>query len=235
MDDHVIAEQIAYYRQRAGEYDDFWSRSGQYALPPELLSAWRADAREAIEAVRAWTPAGDVLELACGTGLWTEALSAAASSVHAVDAAPEMIALNRARLDQGEAPSGRVTYERADLFSWTPVRDSADGVFFGYWHSHVPDEQLADFWHTVGVALRPGGTVMLVDSAPRPGVERDDDSEFAARHERRTLRDGRQYGVVKRYWRAEPLHQTLATLGWDARIRTTGHGMILLGEVTRSR
>ncbi|MDN5766493.1 MAG: class I SAM-dependent methyltransferase [Humibacillus sp.] len=235
MDDRVIAEQIDYYRQRAGEYDDFWARSGQYALPPDQLSAWRADAREAMEAVQAWAPGGDVLELACGTGLWTQALSATASSVHAVDAAPEMIALNVARHYRSGAPSGRVNYERADLFSWAPVRDSADGVFFGYWHSHVPDELLAAFWHTVGVALRPGGTVMLVDSAPRPDAEHDDDSAFAARHERRTLRDGRRYGVVKRYWSPERLQETLAALGWGARTRTTTHGMILLADVTRSR
>lgn len=226
----VVAEQISYYRQRASEYDDFWARSGRYALPPKRLRGWQADAQEAVDAVRAWNPGGDVLELACGTGLWTQHLAKTADRVSAVDAAPEMIAFNRARMERHPTVADTVTYTTADLFSWSPPPNCADGVFFGYWHSHVPDERLETFWRAVDLALRPGGTVMLVDSAPDPA---DPGGDQMARHERRRLDDGREFGIVKRYWSPQTLTDTLSSLGWQVRARTTTHSMILLADLQR--
>ena len=43
-----------------------------------------------------------------------------------------MININRAKLQ-----SGRVDYQRVDLFAWQPRRQY-DMVFFGFWLSHVP-------------------------------------------------------------------------------------------------
>ena len=60
-------------------------------------------------------PAGSVLEIACGTGLWTEALAGWADTVTAIDAAPEMVAIARDRVR-----SAHVSFEVADVFSWGP-------------------------------------------------------------------------------------------------------------------
>ena len=78
--EEAIAEQIAYYRARAAEYDHEF----QGAHDPGLVAA-----------LAAATPRGRVLELACGTGAWTESLvTHPVDSVLAVDAAPEMLALH---------------------------------------------------------------------------------------------------------------------------------------------
>jgi SAM-dependent methyltransferase len=54
--------------------------------------------------------AGDVLELACGTGLWTQRLAPHAASLTAIDGSPEMLERCRARVnDPG------VRYVTADL------------------------------------------------------------------------------------------------------------------------
>jgi trans-aconitate methyltransferase len=94
---------------------------------------------------RAFLPTGDVLELACGPGAWTEKLLRHASGLTAVDGASEMLARARARV--GDA---RVRFVQADLFTWTPDR-RYDVVFFGFWLSHVP---LSDDRRPVG-QLRP--------------------------------------------------------------------------------
>jgi hypothetical protein len=60
--DEVLADQVHYYRRRAGEYDV--TAYGDVAAARARIARLVAQMR----------PAGSVLEIACGTGLWTEAL-----------------------------------------------------------------------------------------------------------------------------------------------------------------
>ena len=78
------SEQLAYYRALANEYKDHTiDVPGQN----ELLSA-----------IDSFRPTGDILELACGSGIWTERLLRSATTVTAVDGAPEMLAHARKRV-----------------------------------------------------------------------------------------------------------------------------------------
>jgi hypothetical protein len=61
-DDHLIEEQIDYYRRHALEYDEA-SRP-----PGDFLSEYR---NELFAALDRFLPEGDVLEVASGTGPWT--------------------------------------------------------------------------------------------------------------------------------------------------------------------
>jgi hypothetical protein len=38
--DCLLAEQVEYYRQRAGEYEDWWFRRGRYDHGPAANAAW---------------------------------------------------------------------------------------------------------------------------------------------------------------------------------------------------
>lgn len=67
--ERLLAEQARYYRERAGEYEDWWFRRGRYDHGPEANARWFADAAEVQDALERFGPAGDILELACGTGL----------------------------------------------------------------------------------------------------------------------------------------------------------------------
>jgi SAM-dependent methyltransferase len=221
MDD-VLAEQVAYYRARAGEYDDWWYRRGRYALPPAVERDWFADVTEAEAALSEFAPTGRVLELACGTGLWTRHLAAHAAHVTAVDASPEVIALNQARLPGAT----NVSYEVADLFAWRPrPAASYDAVVFTYWLSHVPDDRLGGFWQMVRSAIAPGGRVFLVDSARYPPLTTP--TTPAIRTQPRELDDGRTFTVIKRYWTPDELESDLRARGWLATAHFTEHGMIL--------
>ncbi|HEY7595074.1 MAG TPA: methyltransferase domain-containing protein, partial [Actinophytocola sp.] len=217
----IVEEQKEYYRERAGEYDEWWFREGRWALSGTAALGWRADVAEVEAAVDRFAPRGDVLELACGTGLWTRRLARHADRVTAVDAAGEMIERNRERV------RGPVTYVHADVFAWTPPARAYDVCFFSYWLSHVPAERLASFWATVDAALRPGGRVFLMDShvAQPP----------AGQTQERTLNDGRRYRVVKRFWQPAELADHVAGLGWTLDVRVTRHGGILYASGVRSR
>ncbi len=140
MDDTTLEQQLHYYRARAGEYDDWWFRTGRYDRGPEANAAWFAEVGTLEAALAAFAARGNVLELACGTGLWTRHLSISADQLTAVDGAPEVLAINRART---EALGASVTYVQADLFSWEPPRHAFDACVFAFWLSHVPEERFA--------------------------------------------------------------------------------------------
>lgn len=164
-DDLLLAEQVAYYRARAPEYDRWWRREGWHDLGAEAAAAWRAELAEVEQALRAFDARGDVLELACATGWWTERLAWTAGTLTCLDASPEMVALNRARLRAAGLPEPR--FVLADVFSWKPER-AYDVAFFSFWLSHVPDDRLDAFWGRVAAELRPGGRAYLIDSHPAP-------------------------------------------------------------------
>ncbi|MEU7657321.1 class I SAM-dependent methyltransferase [Streptomyces lincolnensis] len=198
-DDALLAEQLAYYRAGAAEYDRPYTR--------------HQELRDLLATVDDLPIAGDVLELACGTGQWTPRLAARARSVTAVDAAPETLALARAR-----TASPAVRFVRADLFAWRPPR-RYDTVFFAFWLSHVPPARLPAFWNTVAAALAPGGRAVFVDDGPAAAA----DEELLARHPvptvLRRLDDGSRHRVVKVLHDPRTLTRDLTAQGWSVRIR----------------
>jgi demethylmenaquinone methyltransferase/2-methoxy-6-polyprenyl-1,4-benzoquinol methylase len=205
-----LREQIEYYRARASEYDEWFLRQGRYDRGPEANARWFEEVAAVRAALGRFRPEGDVLELACGTGLWTEPLLATARSVTAVDAAPEVLELNRRRLH-----SPKVEYIQADLFSWRPEA-RYDVVFFGFWLSHVPAEKFESFWRLVADSLQPGGRVFFVDSKYEPTSTARDHALGSpeAGIVPRRLRDGREFQIVKVFYRPDELRERLFRLGW---------------------
>ena len=206
-----------YYQQRASEYDEWFYRQGRYDRGSEANARWFAEADEVVAALDALALTGDVLELAPGTGIWTQRLIQTASIVTAVDASQEMIEINRAKVN-----SERVTYQLADLFTWKPGR-TYDAVFFGFWLSHVPLERLNTFLHSVATMLRPGGKAFFVDG-------RREQTSTAINHQlpaaesqvmTRVLNDGRTFEIVKNFYDPVELAERCRNAGLDVTICET--------------
>ena len=198
--DDLLAEQIAYYRARAPEYD-----AGALALPG-------GDELEA--ALDAFAPAGDVLELACGPGTWTPRLLRHAGTVTAVDASPEMLDIAARRV----ASDPRVRFVNADLFEWRPGR-RYDVVFFGFWLSHVPMDRFASFWELVAECLTSKGRVFFIDDAYRTPEELIEGPRSALVERR--LEDGTPFRAVKVPHTAAQLQGALTALGWRIEVHET--------------
>ncbi|MBW0000820.1 MAG: class I SAM-dependent methyltransferase [Verrucomicrobia bacterium] len=221
MSADLIRRQIEYYRARAGEYDEWFLRRGRYDRGAIANEDWSAEVDQVRAALDRFTPGGRVLELACGTGLWTERLLPHASRVVAVDAAPEALALNR---DRSKADP-RVEYVLADLFTWRPdLPERFDVVFFAFWLSHVPRERFRAFWRLVSRCLRPGGRVFFIDSRREPTSTARD--HLLPDHEdqptlTRKLNDGRCFEIYKAFYEPAALTHQLDSLGWGIQVQAT--------------
>jgi 2-polyprenyl-3-methyl-5-hydroxy-6-metoxy-1,4-benzoquinol methylase len=205
----LLAEQIAYYRARAPEYDEtspFGAQDGPFAAEVGQLRA----------ALDGFLPRGRVLELACGTGQWTGALAEHASEVVALDASVEMIELNRSHVS-----SPNVRYEQADVFSWSPS-ERYDVVFFSAWLSHVPPQRFEPFWSLVADCLTPDGRVFVIDELP--GVRETETAlaDAPAPAVGRRLSTGGSYRTVKVFYEPDSLRDRLRGLGWEVEIATVG-------------
>ena len=166
----ILQDQIDYYRARAGEYDEWWFRTGRYDRGAEFNAQWHAETAAVEAAFGSWLaakrPRGS-LELACGTGLFTRLIAPRVARLTAVDASPEVIAINRARVG-----ADNVDYVQADLFAWRPTQ-RYDAVFLSFWLSHVPDERFGAFWKMV----RRGARARRRRLSDRLGVRSDVDCE----------------------------------------------------------
>jgi 2-polyprenyl-3-methyl-5-hydroxy-6-metoxy-1,4-benzoquinol methylase len=205
--DEVLADQVDYYRRRADEYDV--TAYGDVAAARARIARLVAEMR----------PTGRVLEIACGTGLWTEALAGPADTVTAIDAAPEVVAIARDRVR-----SAKVRFEVADVFSWEPGA-RFDVIFFSAWLSHVPMSRFEQFWHSLRGLLAEDGRVLFIDEHVD---ERAKEAYVPGRDEiiERRLSDGSTFRIVKNFVDPDELEVRLRGLGWDCAIRRDGRDWV---------
>ena len=203
MTDAMLAEQVAYYRARAAEYDaTAYGDGGTAAARIAAVAGLRID--------------GDVLELACGTGMWTRALARSARTLTAVDSAEEALRIARARCPRS------VRFEVADVFTWQPAR-RYHVVFFAFWLSHVPTQRYPEFFAAVRDWLAPGGRVVFVDEPPSVA---DKEVLLSAETVARTLTDGTQHRIVKVFLEPGATSRQLASLGWTSEIALRGDWLV---------
>ena len=212
-DRDVIEEQITYYRRRAPDYDEI------FTPPHDRLVA---EGRRLEAALEAFDVSGMVLEIASGTGAWTQHLLGRAQNITAVDASPEMIEICRSKLGDVEG----IDYVVADVFTWQP-QDRYDVVFFANWLSHVPPTRFDDFWKLVERALAPDGRVFFVDEGrdawrTDAGFREEYVDHPSLPIVRRQLNDGSHHRVVKVFWDPGKLEDELRSRGWDIEVRSTG-------------
>jgi SAM-dependent methyltransferase len=222
----LLADQRSFYRTRAPEYDDWWQRRGRYDHGPEDTAEWDRQIQRAMHAVDMFGPVGDVLELAGGTGWWSQHLARTAGTLTVLDSSSETLRLNRERVTRPD-----VTYIVADVFDWRP-ECRYDTVFFSFWLSHVPRRLFEKFWELVGSCLRPGGRAFLIDNRRDPTRTTQDPYviDEADDVQRRRLSDGSEHRVVKVFYEPAQLAGQLRRLGWVANL--AGTSRLIYGSAT---
>jgi demethylmenaquinone methyltransferase/2-methoxy-6-polyprenyl-1,4-benzoquinol methylase len=218
-DEGLLAEQRSYYQARAPEYDEWWQRRGRFDRGDEALLEWQRQVAVVDAALTRFGATGSVLELAGGTGWWTERLAGSADSLTVVDGSPEVLALNQERVGRSD-----VNYVVADLFDWQ-ADSHYDVVFFSFWLSHVPRSRFSEFWSLLHSCLTPSGRAFLIDNRNDPQPETTAKDPFVIKYEAdlhtRRLRDGSVHRVVSVMYEPDELQSLIEAEGWNAEIQAT--------------
>lgn len=220
-DDDLVAEQRAFYKAGASDFDRWLStlldeRNGD-AVARHYRSARLAFATELAERA----PLGRVLEVAAGTGRLAELYLSFASSAVLLDGSAESLAIAADRLRTATPPP---TFVEADALAWDAAGQTFDTIIFSAWLHHVPLSRFDDFWCCMAALLADDGVVLFDYAdvhAPAGGVADiadvpTHDYTFYAPHAGVSVRDhgGKRWRVVHNLWDTEALRFRLAALGW---------------------
>jgi len=194
---------LEYYDQRATHYEDIYRAPGR-----------QAELNTLAEQLQQLTQQKNVLEVACGTGYWTERYVEAASHVVATDVSDIMLELARAK----PLLNGRVDFRRADAFD-LPKGDF-NACVAGFWWSHVKRSEQTAFLDGVQAACGTGALLVMFDNCYVEG-----DSTPIARtdlegntYQIRRLPDGSRHEVIKNYPTDSTLRKKITHHARDIRI-----------------
>jgi SAM-dependent methyltransferase len=193
-----------YYRDRAPEYDRFYEipeRQGDLAW----LRSWL------LGHVRGRT----ILEVATGTGYWTEVAARVAKAIVATDYNPEMLAIAEKR-----ALGRHVVLSQADAYCLPEFRCAFDAGMAHLWWSHVPKERRQEFLAHFVLRLQPGALVLMIDQmlveGPSTHISRED--EWGNLFTVRQLENGATYEIIKNYPSREELQNGFASVCEDIQV-----------------
>jgi demethylmenaquinone methyltransferase/2-methoxy-6-polyprenyl-1,4-benzoquinol methylase len=213
---------VAYYEARAPEYDDWYLRRGRYSHGPIHDAAWNAE----LDGAGTWLDGlpfrGEIVELAAGTGWWSPLLASKGElSIYDAAEAP----LDRAR-ERLVAHRLRAHIHVRD--AWAEPDRRVDGLFCGFWLSHVERDRTAEFLALVRRWLKPGGLFALIDSLPDPQSGAADHPANVGDTSVRRLEDGREFTIVKVYREPADIETALKDAGFSqAAVTTTGRFFVL--------
>lgn len=199
----------AYYAARAPEYDRVYKK-------PERQNDLRA--------IERWLPmvldGRAALEIACGTGYWTQFMTGATSELVAMDASVEMLDMARARV----APA-RVSFVLGDAYRLPIASRRFEAAFAGFWFSHVPRARVGEFLGELHRALTPGAKVVILDNRFIPGsstpiAEQDREGNT---YQVRRLQGGSAHRVLKNFPSELELHEAVAGLASGVRYHEWQH------------
>ena len=209
---------VRYYAERASEYERIYAK-------PERQS----DLARLKNLIRKTFVDRSVLEIACGTGYWTEALAESARSVLATDINKEVLEIARAK--DRIARSKHITLKQADAYK-PPHAGPFSGCLAAFWWSHMPKDRVAEFLFQLHECLEVGAKVMFIDNRYVEGsstpIHRTDDRGNT--YQLRKLDSGEEYEVLKNFPAKSELENVLARFRRHATIELLPYYWVLSYE-----
>lgn len=204
-----------YYAKRASEYEQIYEK---------------AERQEELEWLRRRIPelftGRTVLEVACGTGYWTQYLARTALHVHACDINDSVLEIAREK----PIAAGRATFFEADAITLQGVPPDCDAAFAGFWWSHVKKSELTLFVKELSLKLRSGAVVAILDNSYAEGsstpISRRDSEGNT--YQMRRLASGEQHEVLKNFPSALELAEAVRPVAREAHLEALTYYWLLV-------
>ena len=204
-----------YYARRASEYERVYDKPERQQ---EL--AWL---RERVpQLFRGRT----VLEVACGTGYWTQYIATSAKRVYACDINEPVLEIAREK----PIPAGKATFFKADAVALDGIPTGCNAAFAGFWWSHVKKSELALFVKNLSLRLEPGSVVAILDNSFAHGsstpISRTDSEGNT--YQMRKLASGDEYEVLKNFPSALELTEAVRPVAREAHLESLSYYWLLV-------
>jgi ubiquinone/menaquinone biosynthesis C-methylase UbiE len=207
-----------YYDRRAREYEKIYEK-------PERQHELEWLRRRVPELLRG----RNVLEVACGTGYWTQFIARAAARVEACDINESVLEIAREK----PIPAGRVRFFKADAVSLEGAPSGSDAAFAGFWWSHVKKRDLVKFVANLAGKVGRGSRLVVLDNSYAEGsstpVSRRDAEGNT--YQMRSLANGEQYEVLKNFPTPQELAEAMRPVAVEAHLESLKYYWLLVAEL----
>jgi SAM-dependent methyltransferase len=204
-----------YYAKRAREYEQVYEKPERQR---EL--AWLRERIPRLYKGRT------VLEVACGTGYWTQHIAPAAHRVYACDINEAVLEIAREK----RIAAGKASFFKADAISLEGVPPGCNAAFAGFWWSHVKKSGLRQFVANLAARLEPGSVVGILDNAWAPGsstpLSRTDGEGNT--YQLRKLASGEQMEVLKNFPSPAELTEAVRPVAREAHLESLNYYWLLV-------
>ena len=204
-----------YYSKRAREYEQVYEKPERQR---EL--AWLR------ERVPRLFRGRTVLEVACGTGYWTQHIAPTAHRVYAGDINESVLEIAREK----PIPQGKVTFMRADAVTLEGMPPGCNAAFAGFWWSHVKKSAVRQFVSNLAGRLEPGSVVGILDNTFAPGSSTPlarTDAEGNT-YQMRKLANGEPYEVLKNFLTPQELTEAIRPVAREAHLESLAYYWLLV-------
>ena len=175
-----------YYATRSFEYEHIYQKSER-----------QADLKRLQGRIAGSFKGHHLLEVACGTGYWTQFAARSARSIVATDYNEVVLDIARKK-DYGDCS---IKFIRSDAYTLNNVNGPFSAALVAFWWSHVPKSKLNSFLKVLHSNLANGATIVFLDNLYVEGsstpISRYDDEGNT--YQNRKLSDGSEHEVLKNF------------------------------------
>lgn len=208
---------VTYYKDRAKEYEEIYFKPERHEELKRLENILKGLFKDKA-----------VIEIACGTGYWTERISETAKSILAIDINDSVleVAMNK------KYPKNNISFQNQDLLSFNP-KERFESLFGGFIWSHIKLQELDNFIDRINSLVLPNGTIVLIDNNYVEGISTPvtDKDEFGNTYQTRTLKDGSEHLVLKNFPTAELINKKLKDKAKEINFTSLGYYWILMYNI----
>jgi 2-polyprenyl-3-methyl-5-hydroxy-6-metoxy-1,4-benzoquinol methylase len=204
MIENKINEMENYYAKRAFEYENIYLKSERQ----EYI-------KESIILLRKYFNHKNILEIACGTGFWTEAISEVSTNILATDLNNEVLEIAKTK-----KYNCKVDFIQDDSYELNKITEKYDSLFAGFWFSHIPKSRINEFLENMHKKLNNNATVVFMDNLYVEGsstsISRFDTGGNS--YQIRKLKDNSRHEVLKNFYGENSLKDCFKNYGKEIQV-----------------